>query len=140
MAKPLSVLIDLNIILDVLQQREPFYAASAGILAAAERGQIRAYLASHTLTTLFYLIAKDQSPGVAKTLIQEILTFIQVADVTQATIESALTFPMTDFEDAVQLATALQAKVDYLVTRNIKDYPETRLPVLAPAELLTYLG
>lgn len=140
MATPLSVLIDLNILLDVLQRREPFYAASAGILAAAERGQIRAYLASHTLTTLFYLIAKDQSPGVARTMIQEILTFIQVADVTQAAIESALTFPMTDFEDAVQLAAALQAKVDYLVTRNIKDYPETRLPVLAPAELLTYLG
>ena len=98
MAKPQSVLIDLNILLDVLQQREPFYAASAGILAAAERGQIRAYLTSHTLTTLFYLITKDQSPGAAKTLIQEILTFIQVADVTQATIESALTFPMTDFE------------------------------------------
>ena len=139
MAKSQSVLIDLNILLDVLQQREPFYAASAGILAAAERGQIRAYLASHTLTTLFYLISKDHSPVAAKTLIQEILTFIQVADVTQATIESALTFPMTDFEDAVQLAAALQAKVDYLVTRNIKDYSETSLPVLAPAELLTYL-
>ena len=89
---------------------------------------------------MFYLIAKDQSPGVAKTLIQEILTFIHVADVTHATIETALTFPMTDFEDAVQLAAALQAKADYLVTRNIKDYPETRLAVLAPAELLTYLG
>jgi len=139
MAEPLSVLIDLNVILDVLQQREPFYAASAGILAAAERGQIRAYLASHTLTTLFYLIAKDQSPGLAKTLIQETLTFIQVADVNQATIETALAYPMTDFEDAVQLSAALQAQADYLVTRNIKDYPETRLPILTPAELLTYL-
>ena len=140
MATPLSILIDLNIILDVLQQREPFYAASAGILAAAERGQIRAYLDSHTLTTLFYLIAKDQSPERAKTLISDIMTFIQVADVTQATIESALALPMTDFEDAVQLAAALQTQAEYLVTRNIKDYPVTRLPILRPAELLTLLG
>ena len=139
MATRQRVLIDLNIILDVLQQREPFYAASAGVLATAERGQIRASIAAHTVTTLFYLIAKGQSPGSAKTLISEILRFIQIADVTQTTIESALALPMTDFEDAVQLAAAFGSRADYLVTRNIKDYPETRIQVLTPAELLTLL-
>ena len=139
MATPPRVLIDLNIILDVLQRREPFYPASAGVLAAAERGQIRASISAHTVTTLFYLIAKDQSPGKAKILISEILGFIQIADVTQATIEAALALPMSDFEDAVQLAAALGTRADYLVTRNIKDYPETRIPVLRPAELITLL-
>lgn len=139
MAAPPSVLIDLNIILDVLQQREPFYLASAQLLAAAERGKIHANISAHTVTTLFYLIAKDQSAGKAKTLISEMLGFMQIAPVTQATIEAALAFPMSDFEDAVQLAAALGAKTDYLVTRNIKDYPETSIPVLAPAELLTLL-
>jgi len=139
MAAPLKVLVDLNVILDVLQQREPFFAASAGVLAAAERGLIRARIAAHTVTTLFYLITKGQSPDKAKTLISEVLSFMQIADVTQATIEAALAFPMTDFEDAVQLASALGAQSDCLVTRNIKDYPETRISVLSPAELLTLL-
>jgi hypothetical protein len=47
---------------------------------------------------------------------------------------------MSDFEDVVQLVAALQARVDYLLTRNIKDYPETTIPVLQPAELLTLSG
>ena len=139
MATPPRVLIDLNIILDVLQRREPFYPASAGILAAAERGEIQGSIAAHTVRTLFYLIAKDQSPRKAKTLISEVLEFIQVVGVTQATIETALILPLTDFEDAVQLAAASGFQADYLVTRNIKDYPETRIPVLAPAELITLL-
>jgi predicted nucleic acid-binding protein len=139
MAASLSVLIDLNILLDVLQKREPFYAASAGVLAAAERGQTRASIAAHTVTTLFYLIAKDQSPANAKNLIHAILGFIRVADVTQATVEAALVLPMIDFEDTVQLAAALDAQVDYLVTRNIKDYPKTNIPIVAPPELLVLL-
>ena len=76
MATRPSVLIDLNVILDVLQRREPFYQDLAGLLSTAETGQIRASIAAHTLTTLFYLIAKDQSPEKAKTLISEILRFI----------------------------------------------------------------
>ena len=139
MATPPNVLIDLNIILDVLQRREPFYQASAQLLAEVERGQVNGSIAAHTVTTLFYLIAKDKSPSEAKTLISELLKFLQVENVSQATIEQALALPMSDFEDAVQLATALQARVDYLVTRNIKDYPETTVPVLQPAELLTLL-
>ena len=57
MAARHQVLIDLNLILDVLQQREPFYLMSARVLACAETGLIEGYVAAHTLTTLFYLIA-----------------------------------------------------------------------------------
>ena len=61
MARTPRVLIDLNLVLDVLQKREPFYAASAGVLACAETGLVEGFVAAHTLTTLFYLLAKDQS-------------------------------------------------------------------------------
>ena len=140
MAVPLKVLIDLNILLDVLQERAPFYMASARVFAAAERGQIHASMAAHTITTLFYLIAKDQSSSRARAMVTDILSFIHIAGVTQATIQSALALPMRDFEDAVQLAAALEARADYLVTRNLKDYPETRVTVVAPMELMTLVG
>lgn len=139
MAIPPKALIDLNILLDVMQKREPFLAASAQVLAAAEKGEIQAYLAAQTITTLFYLVAKDQSADKARTLIREILVFFKVAAVTQSTIETAITLPMSDFEDAVQLAAALEIQAGYLITRNIKDYPDTSIPVMAPAEFLTLL-
>ena len=66
MAKKPRVLIDLNIILDVLQKREPFYAMSARVLACAETGLVEGMVAAHTMTTLFYLFAKNQSAEKAR--------------------------------------------------------------------------
>ena len=63
MASKLRCLIDLNLILDTLQQREPFYVASAQVLACAETGLIEGLVVAHTVTTLFYLIVKDYKAG-----------------------------------------------------------------------------
>jgi predicted nucleic acid-binding protein len=133
------VLIDLNLILDVLQQREPFYLLSARVLACAETGLIEGYVAAHTLTTLFYLITKDQSPETARVSLTELLQFLAVAAVDQDTIEQALTLPYNDFEDAVQMTSAVQVGVKYLVTRDVRDYKAGPLAVLQPAELLALL-
>jgi predicted nucleic acid-binding protein len=131
-----SVLIDLNILLDVLQKREPFYETSAGLLAAVERGQVQGYLAAHSLTTLFYLVQKSNSSAEARATITNLLQFIKIAPVDQSTIEQALNLDYPDFEDAVQMITAVQCKVDCLVTRNVKDYRPALLHVLQPVEFL----
>jgi predicted nucleic acid-binding protein len=131
-----TVLIDLNILLDVLQKREPFYETSAGLLAAVERGQVQGYLAAHSLTTLFYLVQKSNSSAEARATITNLLQFIKIAPVDQSTIEQALNLDYPDFEDAVQMITAVQCKVDCLVTRNVKDYRPALLPVLQPVEFL----
>ena len=139
MAEPLKVLIDLNLILDVLQRREPFYINSARVLACAETGLIEGLVAAHTVTTLFYLIAKDQSADQARVILTNLLQFLSIAKVDQTTIEQALNLPYQDFEDAVQMMAAVQAEAQYLVTRNIEDYKAGPLPALRPAELLALL-
>ena len=136
MARKPAILIDLNILLDVLQKREPFYEVSAGILAAVETGRIQGYMAAHSLTTLFYLIQKDKSSAEAHATITNLLQFIQVAPVDQGTIEQALNLDYSDFEDAVQMISAVQCKVDCLVTRNVKDYQPALLPVVKPVDFL----
>ena len=135
-AKPV-VLIDLNIILDVLQEREPFYGTSAQVLAGVETGLITGYLAAHSVTTLFYLIQKDQSASAARAAITELLQFLKIAPVNQNTIDQALNLDYRDFEDAVQMISALQCKADYLITRNLSDYQPPLVPVLKPVDFLT---
>jgi predicted nucleic acid-binding protein len=135
----LNVLFDLNIILDVLQEREAFYVFSARLLARAEAGNIQGWLAAHSVTTLFYLIAKDKSPEQARVAITSLLQFLKIAPIDQKTIEQALNLPYRDFKDAVQMSAALQVQADYLLTRNIKDYQPAPLAVLQPAELLAIL-
>ena len=136
MAGKLRILIDLNVILDTLQKREPFYATSARVLACAERGLVEGFVAAHSLTTLFYLIAKDQSAEQARVTLTELLQVLPVAAVDQSTIEQALNLPYKDFEDAVQMMAAVHAGAGYLVTRNVQDYTAGPLPALRPAELL----
>ena len=139
MAARHRVLIDLKLILDVLQRREPFYLLSARVLAYAETGLIEGYVAAHTLTTLFYLIAKDKSQEIAKITLTELLQFLAIAAVNQETIEQALTLPYQDFEDTVQMMSAVQVGGQYLVTRNARDFKAGPLPALLPVELLALL-
>jgi predicted nucleic acid-binding protein len=139
MAAGLRVLIDLNVILDLLQRREPFYTMSSRVLACAETGAIQGYVAAHTLTTLFYLVAKDRTPEQARLTLTDLLRFLTVAPVDGETIAQALSLPYRDFEDAVQMVSAAQIGAHYLVTRNTQDYKLGPVSVLHPAELLALL-
>ncbi len=136
MANKPRVLVDINILLDVFQRREPFYEKSAGLLALIETGQIQGYIAAHGITTLFYLIQKDKSPAEARATITNLLQFIKIAPLDQSTIEQALNLDYRDYEDAVQMIAAVQCKADCLITRNVKDYQPVLLPVLQPVDFL----
>ena len=133
------VLIDINVLLDVLQMRKPFYEHSAQLLALAETGQVKAYLSSHSVTTLFYLIRKERNNSEARALITSLLQILKVAAVDQATIEQALHLDYKDFEDAVLMICAVQLKANCLVTRNVKDFQPNLLPVMQPVEFLATL-
>ena len=139
MAAEFKVLIDLNVILDVLQPREPFYDTSARVLAAAETGLVEGWVAAHSLTTLFYLLARYQSAEQARVALTDLLTLLSVAAVDHEVIEQALNLPYPDFEDAVQMMAAVRSGARYVVTRNVRDYGLGPLPVLKPAELLALL-
>lgn len=139
MVARLKVLIDLNVILDVLQRRELFYDMSARVLASAETNLVEGWVAVHGLTTLFHLLAKYQSAEQARVALTDLLSFLSVAAVDQTVIEQALNLPYPDFEDAVQMMAAARSGVEYLITRNVRDYGLGPLPVLQPAELLALL-
>jgi len=139
MAAKTKAFFDLNIILDVLQNREPFYEASAQLLAYAETGKIHGFIAPHSLTTLFYLISKDQSAAKAGATITNLLQFLSVAKIDQTTIEQAMSLAYRDFEDAVQMIAAVQCKADYFLTRNPKDFQPPMLTVIQPSEMIALI-
>ena len=139
MAAKTKIFFDLNIILDVLQDCEPFYEASAQLLAYTETGKVQAFIAPHSLTTPFYLISKDQSAAKTRATITNLLQFLSVAKIDQSTIEQTMSLSYRDFEDAVQMIAAVQCKADYFVTRNPKDFQPPMLTIIQPSELLALL-
>ena len=140
MAVKLRILFDVNVVLDVLQKREPFYEASARLLGYAETGRVQGCIAAHSLTTLFILVSKYRSAAEAHVILTSLMQFLQIAAVTQETLSQALNLPYKDFEDAVQMSAALQWKADYLATRNIRDYQPAPVKTVQPIDLLAAIA
>lgn len=135
-----SVLLDLNVFLDVLQKREPFYENSARVLAIIESGFVKGYISTHSITTLYYLYQKGRSVSDAKAIITNLLQFLLIAPIDQNTIEQALNLDIKDFENAVQMVAAVQCKADCLVTRNPKDFQPSLLPIMQPVDFLSSIS
>jgi len=133
-------LYDTNVILDVLQRREPFYDDSSEALAAAETGRVTGLVAAHSVTTLFYLLARWGSPDSARVHIVDLLSVLAVAPVDAHVVEQALALPYRDLEDGVQMAAARRARAAYVVTRDRDGYAAGPIPAVTPAELLALLS
>lgn len=136
----MRALLDANVVLDVLQRRVPWFEDAAGVMAAAESGRLKGLIAAHTVTTLFYLMAKHTSRDAARIHIVELFRFLQVASVDQAVLTQALALPYADLEDGVQMAAAEQAGAEYVVTRDRALYAAGPLRALTPGEMLALLG
>lgn len=136
----MKVLIDINVVLDVVLAREPWAADSALLLDAAERGKITAYVAGHTITTAYYIVARNSSPRKAATAVTDLLRILKVVPVEAADFAQALVLGMTDFEDAVQAAAAAKVGADFVATRNERDYKRSPIKARSPAELLALLA
>lgn len=136
----MRALLDANVVLDVLQRREPWFDDAAAVVAAAEHGRFEGLLAAHTVTTIFYLMAKHASRGAARVQLIELLRLLQVAPVDQTVLTQALALPYADLEDGVQMAAAAQAGADYVVTRDRALYAAGPLPALTPGEMLALLA
>jgi len=130
-----NVLFDTNVILDLLLDRKPHVEVAALLVARVERGELTGYVCATTITTIFYLATKVVGIDAAKIQIKKILELFDVALVNQSVLKAGLSSGFSDFEDAVLYEAAKYAKVDCIVTRNIKDFKRATLPVYLPCEL-----
>lgn len=132
----MRVLIDTNVVLDVLQERQPFVEKAVAIFAMVERNELTGLLCATTLTTLAYLFAKAAGKQPAIKHLRELLVLFEVAPVTRAVLEGALASRTSDFEDAVLAHAALHASVDAIITRNLRDFANSPVRAYTPTQWL----
>jgi len=112
------VLLDANVILDILLDRQPHAGPSAMVFAAIEAGVTEGLIAAHAVTTIHYLVRKARSAADTRRVLASILRALTVAAVDESVIAEALQLPCPDFEDAVTAAAAWGAGCDCIVTRD----------------------
>lgn len=129
-------MIDLNVVLDVVQKREPHFAASARVLVEARRGLYEGMLPAHALTTIHYISEKYSGREVADRTVDWLLASFEVVPAAKGDFLRARTLGMKDFEDAVVACAALAGECDLVVTRNVEGFAEAPIRALTPEEWL----
>lgn len=132
----MKLFIDTNVVLDVLAQREPWFADSARLLAHVEQGGATGHIAAHTLTTLHYLLARHLGQQKTAAVLIDLTALLHVEPVDHQVLQQALALGWRDFEDAVQAVSAARCQADYLVTRNPRDFRQSLTPVITPSEFM----
>lgn len=134
-------LLDINIVLDYLQQREPWYPLARALFQAESQEKVDLFIAANTIATLHFFIRKKDSKQKALAKIDILLRRLRLADVTGAVIARALELGLDDLEDGIQAGAAIEARVPVLVTRNAKDFGHMEdLQILAPELALAALS
>jgi hypothetical protein len=135
----MKVVLDLNVVLDVVQNRGSFYEASAQVLSRARRGEITATLPSHAVTTVYYLVSKAAGKPKADQTIDWLLAHFDIAVADKMVFCRARELNLRDFEDAVVASVAEATHCDYIVTRNIPDFGGSPVRAITPSYLLGIL-
>ena len=133
----MNVLIDTNVILDILLQREPYHKDAARVGVLSEKGYLHSYISASAVTDIFYIARKEvASREIALGLIKDILKTIHIAMVTESNIYEALELKWNDFEDSVQYVVGKSISADYIITRNAVDFAKGQIKAISPNEFI----
>ena len=133
----MRVLFDVNVLLDVLLDREPHVQVATKLVALVDNGRIGGAICATAVTTLYHLGAKDLGRRRAHDHIRTLLSLFEVAPVDHDVLQRALDDDgFGDFEDSVAHEAAHAAGVGAIVTRNGRDFAKATFPVFDPHELL----
>jgi len=135
----MRLLLDINVLLDVLLERDPWARPAAELLATIETNQAQGFVAAHTLPTVYYVVAKSQDRDTATRAMHDLLHLLDVVPVEKQDFYRALSLPLNDFEDAVQAAAAFRIDAEYLVTRNEPDFKGASIATATPSTILSLL-
>ncbi len=133
----MKVTVDVNVLLDVFQKREPHYAASARVIAMVEEREIEAVFPAHGITTLYYLARKHGTRPDAEAALEKVLNHFQIGNLDPDGWQRARSLPITDFEDAVVATVAETSGSTLIITRNTDDFDGAPVPAIAPLEFLS---
>lgn len=133
----MKILIDTNVIIDALTSREPWNESAEKVFIMAANRIINMYITASSATDIYYLLRKYlHDTKQAKQIMGKLYSLTGILEVTAADCVDALASPVSDYEDAVVERVAVHAEVDYIVTRNVKDYRYGAVKAIQPEEFI----
>lgn len=136
----MEVLIDTNILLDWFLKRDQFYESSKKVLNLCWFGNIRSFLTVHSVCDMYYLVGNKFPLEEKKKLIQLLINRSEIIEENKDDLKSFLTNELyNDLEDCLQMQCAQNLSLNYIITRNVKDFKNSTVPAVTPEEFLEIL-
>ena len=132
-----TVFIDTDIVIDFLVNRKPFSEYAAVLFSLSEEKKIKTYISPLTISNCYYILRKDHSHAKIVRTFQQLLLITSITSISKQDVALALNSKFKDLEDALQHFSAIShTKVDVILTRNLKDYKNSEVPVMTPETFL----
>jgi predicted nucleic acid-binding protein len=132
-----KLLVDTNIVLDLLAKRVPFYDSAAKLFSMADKKRIALSISSLTFANTSYVLSRLKTPGKSREILRRFRVLVKVLPLDDKVIDLALSdLGFKDFEDGLQYYSALENGQEMIITRDLSDFKESRIPVMTPEEYL----
>ena len=134
-----KLFLDTNIVIDLLEKREPYCYDAVRLFSMAYNKQVSLLVSPMTYATASYLLSKHSVEEV-RSLLSDLRGLTQVTTANEQTVDDALISQFKDFEDALQYCSAIQAQAEVILTRNGKDFTNSKIPVMTAGEYLVMIS
>jgi predicted nucleic acid-binding protein len=133
------VLLDTDVLIDLALDRAPYAEAAAGLIDTLEQKPGSAFVAWHSLSNFFYMVAPTRGKHQTKDFLLDLTRFVLVAPTTTESLLLAGRLDLKDFEDAMQVAAAVACQAGVIATRNLRDYRRSPIRAAEPQAVLSEL-
>lgn len=135
------LLIDTNVVLDLLAKREPFYKSAAQIFSLADKNKLKLSISSLTFANTNYVLSRLKLASQVIEVLRQFRVLVKILSLTDKIIDLALNnSKFKDFEDGLQYYSAIENNQDLIITRDLKDFKESKISVMTPEEYITSIG
>ncbi len=135
----MRVLIDTNILLDVLCDRPQFVGNASKIFKFCEINKLEGYISALSVPNIVYILRKELDAEKTKKILEQLSLIFKISALKADDLKKAAGLMFEDYEDALQSVCASRIKANYIVTRNIKDFTNSKVAAIKPSELLERL-
>lgn len=132
-----KILIDTNVLIDYLLEREPFFNDAKEVILSCIDGKVKGCIAAHSISNMFFILRKDYNAKERREILINLCKIFDVEEIDKTKLLSGLANEgFSDFEDCLQMECAKSYQADYIVTRNVSDYTTSEVKAIEPRDYL----
>jgi predicted nucleic acid-binding protein len=135
-----TIFLDTNVIIDFLADRKPYSEEAALLFHQSIKGNLTIHVSALSFNNIYYILRRQYSHKECIKMLHSLSEWTNILDASKDMVIKSLQSDFSDFEDAIQYYTARSnSAIEYIVTRNTKDFKKSKLPVMSPEEMLSLM-